>query len=132
MDRLTFTVPAVPPFRLDLTVWALRRRPDNAVDRWDGGAYRRTLVLQGSPLELEVVQSPPDGAQLRVTATGAGLELTAEPKLSAIVQRLLGLRIDLDDFYRVAAGDAVCPVDGQCGLAEAGGAGDHDGADRDT
>ena len=48
LDTLTFTVPARPPFRLDLTVWALRRRPDNAVDRWDGGVYRRTLVLQGS------------------------------------------------------------------------------------
>ena len=25
------------PFRLDLTAWALRRRPHNAVDRWDTG-----------------------------------------------------------------------------------------------
>ena len=26
------------PFRLDLTVWALRRRPHNEVDRWDASA----------------------------------------------------------------------------------------------
>ena len=31
-------------FRLELTVWALRRRPHNAVDRWDGMCYRRTLL----------------------------------------------------------------------------------------
>ena len=30
------------PFRLDLTVWALRRRAHNTVDRWDAtGTYRR-------------------------------------------------------------------------------------------
>ena len=34
-----FEVAALPPFRLDLTVWALRRRPGNLVDRWDGRTY---------------------------------------------------------------------------------------------
>jgi DNA-3-methyladenine glycosylase II len=33
------------PFRLDLTVWALRRRALNEVDAWDGSAYRRVLLL---------------------------------------------------------------------------------------
>ena len=33
----------LPPFRLNLTVWALRRRPDNAIDRWDGQTYRHIL-----------------------------------------------------------------------------------------
>lgn len=37
LTRRTFLdVEPVPPFRLDLTVWALRRRPDNLFDRWDG------------------------------------------------------------------------------------------------
>ena len=27
------------PFRLDLTTWALRRRPHNAIDRWDASTY---------------------------------------------------------------------------------------------
>ena len=34
----------VPPFRLDLTVWALRRRARNAIDRWDGTTYCRVVV----------------------------------------------------------------------------------------
>ena len=34
MSRNTLFLEPVPPFRLDLTVWTLRRRPDNAVDRW--------------------------------------------------------------------------------------------------
>ena len=36
-----FTLEAVPPFRLELTAWALRRRRHNAVDRWDGETYGR-------------------------------------------------------------------------------------------
>jgi DNA-3-methyladenine glycosylase II len=39
MARRTFWMPALPPFRLDFTVWALRRRADNAVDTWDGRTY---------------------------------------------------------------------------------------------
>ncbi len=39
---------SVPPFRLDLTVWALRRRARNAIDRWDNGLYQRVVVLGGT------------------------------------------------------------------------------------
>jgi hypothetical protein len=35
----------VEPFRLDLTVWALRRRSINETDRWDGSEYRRTICV---------------------------------------------------------------------------------------
>lgn len=34
--HIQFVVEPVPPFRLDLTAWVLRRRPANVVDRWDG------------------------------------------------------------------------------------------------
>jgi DNA-3-methyladenine glycosylase II len=107
MESMTFTVPARPPFRLDLTVWALRRRPDNAVDRWDGRVYQRTLVLHGRPLEIDVMQiGQPDEAALRVTATGAGLEANAESHLRSMLASLLGLQIDLEPFYRLATSDA--------------------------
>jgi len=36
MNRNTFFLKPVAPFRLDLTVWTLRRRPHNLIDRWDG------------------------------------------------------------------------------------------------
>jgi hypothetical protein len=48
-----------PPFRLDLTVWALRRREQNAIDTWDGHSYRRALRVGGVPLELAVTQVGP-------------------------------------------------------------------------
>jgi DNA-3-methyladenine glycosylase II len=107
MEMMTFTVPARPPFRLDLTVWALRRRPDNAIDRWDGRTYRRVLVLEGRPLEIEVVQvGEPDRAELQVTATGTGLGLDTEPCLRPLLSSLLGRPGDQEAFYRLAATDA--------------------------
>ena len=71
MNRVTFLIRAIPPFRLDLTAWALRRRPENIVDRWDGKNYRRVLVLEGRPVEIEVTQiEPPTRPLLQVTTTG--------------------------------------------------------------
>ena len=51
-----FALRPVPPFRLDLTVWSLRRRPRNLMDRWDGTTYRRVMVIGGRPTELAVRQ----------------------------------------------------------------------------
>ena len=45
-----------PPFRLDLTTWALRRRPHNAIDRWDASTYRRAVSIDGDPVALSVTQ----------------------------------------------------------------------------
>src|SRR5512139_3899613 len=61
----------LPPFRLDLTVWALRRRPANTVDRWDGETYRRVIELGGEAVEIAVVQTgPADAPELRVDVAG--------------------------------------------------------------
>ena len=51
------TIRPVPPFRLDYTVWALRRRPRNGIDRWDGTAYRRVVTIGRRVTELTVTQS---------------------------------------------------------------------------
>ena len=69
MARGTFELEPVPPFRLDLTAWTLRRRPDNVVDRWDGTTYRRVLPLPTGTVEVAVTQSgPPEAARLIVVA----------------------------------------------------------------
>jgi DNA-3-methyladenine glycosylase II len=97
----------VPPFRLDLTVWALRRRARNAIDRWDGTVYRRVVVLAGRPTELAVRQSGSAASpRLLVTATPA-LGTRADRRcVRAIVDRLLGVRVDLAEWYRLARQDA--------------------------
>lgn len=95
----------VRPFRLDLTAWALRRRANNLIDRWDGRVYRRVLVLRDRPVEISVTQEgAPDSARLRVTATGVRLGPRAEPAVRAAAERMLGLHVDLRGFYERAAG----------------------------
>ncbi len=96
----------MPPFRLDLTVWALRRRPHNAVDDWDGRTYRRVLALGRTPVEIAVEQSgPPDAPSLRVTVTGRRLAPDAKPLVAEALTRLLGTRTDLTPFYRFVRRD---------------------------
>ena len=64
------------PFRLDLTVWALRRRPHNEVDRWDASAgYGRVLPINGRPLLLTATQDGgPIAPRLSVVVTGGAVD----------------------------------------------------------
>jgi len=77
-------------------VWALRRRPDNTIDRWDGRTYRRTLPLETGTIELAAVQAgcaaPPE---LTITLTGAQLDEQTEEAARAALARLLGFELDL-------------------------------------
>jgi len=96
----------LPPFRLDLTVWVLRRLPVNAVDRFDGEAYRRVLALSDSAVEVTVVQTgPPETPELRVTAEAELAADVVAPVVAATLGRTLGLDVDLSGFHRMAASD---------------------------
>lgn len=106
MSFTTFALNPLPPFRLDLTTWALRRRPENVVDRWDDGTYRRVLQIDGRVLEVAVTQEgPPEEAVLRVTVTGDRLTPGLQLAASSAVEWMLDTRRDLSSFYRLAAAD---------------------------
>ena len=106
VSQISFALKPLPPFRLDYTVWVLRRRLDNIWDRWDGQAYRRVLVVDEKPLDIAVTQAgPPEEPELKIVATGTRLKPDTESKLTAILERLLDLRTDLAGFYRLAAKD---------------------------
>jgi DNA-3-methyladenine glycosylase II len=106
MDHRDFSIPVLPPYRLDLTAWALRRRPHNAIDRWDGRAYQRVFELECGPVEVAVVQEgKPAAPRLAVTLTGARLDQDPEDAARAVLIRALGLDIDLSAFYSLADGD---------------------------
>jgi DNA-3-methyladenine glycosylase II len=95
----------VPPFRLDLTVWALRRRAHNAIDRWDGTTYRRVIVVGGRSTEVEVRQVGSDATpRLVVTATPALRTRSERQTVRSALDRLLGTNVDLRDWYRIAEG----------------------------
>jgi DNA-3-methyladenine glycosylase II len=106
LERLAFQIKPVPPFRLDLTVQALRRRAINAVDRWDRATYRRILVVDGWPVAIEVVQiAPSECPMLQVTVSGSSLPPSTRFVAMTALTRLLGVDRCLDDFYGAAADD---------------------------
>ena len=95
-----------PPFRLDLTVWALRRREQNAIDTWDGRTYRRALLVVGAPAGVAVTQvKGADAPRLEVVLEGCCKARSAETAARSALARLLGTELDLSGFYARAARD---------------------------
>lgn len=110
-DTVVFVLPARPPFRLDLTAWTLRRRPDNRIDRWDGRVYRRVLLVgqDRTPVDVEVQQSEAlsGSPELQVTVSKLPGRLDVEHDVTAQLTRALGLNLDLQGFYQLAERDPI-------------------------
>ena len=92
----------VTPYRLDLTVSALRRLSTNTVDVLTGeGEYLRALDGFCNPVLVRVAQVRP--TTLAVTLEGCdGPEECLQAR--AIVRRILGVERELSQFYRAAKG----------------------------
>jgi DNA-3-methyladenine glycosylase II len=104
--ELKFTLRPQPPFRLDLTVWALRRRAHNVVDRFDDGVWCRVLVVGKSPVAIAATQTRfGERPEIEVLISAARPQ-AVKAEVAAIVTRMLGLHLDLSEFYRLARGDA--------------------------
>ncbi|HKA22817.1 MAG TPA: DNA-3-methyladenine glycosylase 2 family protein [Blastocatellia bacterium] len=103
---IIFSLEPAPPFALELTVWALRRRPDNEVDRWDGQTYRRALPIAGEFVEVAVTQrGRPEAPRLGVSVIGARRAQDVESFVTAALNRMLGLQASLSKFYSIAETD---------------------------
>jgi DNA-3-methyladenine glycosylase II len=106
--RDVFSVNPLPPFRLDLSVWALRRRAANAVDRWDGESYQRTLAFIDGVAAISVSQaSGLESPELAVAVVTEQVGRSFDESVIASLERMLGLRIDLSGFYEMAAADSL-------------------------
>ena len=96
------------PFRLDLTAWALRRRPHNAIDRWEESTYRRVVSIDDGPVALSVTQDGTREAPRLSAHLGAR---PIDPRSEGLVLRrmdgLLGLNVDLSAFAAMAASDPL-------------------------
>jgi len=94
----------VPPFRLDLTVWALRRRKENSFDSWSHGVYRRVLVIKGKPILIRSRQIESKG-EPKIEVTLKGNTPNARTEATRIIGCMLGIETNLVDFYRIASSD---------------------------
>lgn len=106
MIQQTFVLDPIPPFRLDLTVWALRRRPGNRIDQWDGTTYTRVLMLDGQPVKMTVSEQGEPGHP-HLLVTGASLVPLADlaVRASLVLQRMLGCATDVSAFSALALRD---------------------------
>ncbi len=93
------------PFRLDLTAWALRRRPQNLIDRWDGNAYRRVVVVNDDTFEISVAETAKHRDELTVSIEGGEPDRETKQVIKRAVENAVGVHVDLRDFYRLAAQD---------------------------
>lgn len=106
MIQESFLVQPLAPFRLDLTVWALRRRATNRIDRWDGTHYTRILVVDSVPVKVSVSQQRADDhPELLVTIVSSAP--TESARIKEALQNMLGLRVDLTGFYTLAHKDTM-------------------------
>jgi DNA-3-methyladenine glycosylase II len=106
VKHIVFSIVPVQPFRLDLTAWALRRRPANTIDCWDGETFRRALMIDGQIVKVAVRQDgQPSRARLHVNLTGARLTERTQMLTKSLLERMLGLRRDLASFYKLAKRD---------------------------
>lgn len=95
------------PYRLALAVWALRRRPENQVDRWDGQTYQRIFVTPaGEPVAVAVTQTGSAAKPLlTVTMTGAEVSARVQQEILTTLTRMLGVQINMTGWQRLAARD---------------------------
>ena len=106
MSQLLFSLKPTPPFRLNLTVWLLRRRAHNEIDSWDGRQYRRALLCGDRVIELCVSERTKGHAPMLDVVLSGERILDRDKRLAAgMLDRLLGLSVDLSRFYELAADD---------------------------
>ncbi len=97
-------LPVVFPFRLDLTVWALRRRSNNRIDRWDGREYRRVVVLGGSPVEVSLAEGISQGVTMGLRGERA-VSTGVSEAAGRLMEKMLRPGLDLSPFYALAEND---------------------------
>lgn len=85
------------PYRLDLTIEALRRVRDNPVDVLTAdGRYVRVLRDGAATAIVEVTQPRPDAIEVRLSGPGAMAKQDVRT-----VATMLGIDVDLRSWYRV-------------------------------
>jgi DNA-3-methyladenine glycosylase II len=95
-----FQLPAIAPFSLQYTVWALRRSPNNLLDRWQDGIYQRRLTIEGLNVDLAISQ-PPVSATIIINTSPITHHI--QQQLAATLKLMLGLEHDLTNFYSCVA-----------------------------
>lgn len=99
----SFSLFPVLPFRLDFTIWALRRRSINLVDLWDNKCYERLFIIDDQPVKVSVEQK---NNKSILISTHSKIDDTIKSKLILLLEKMLNLNRNLDNFYKIASEDS--------------------------
>lgn len=99
----SFLLSTTQPFRLDFTVWALRRRSKNIVDLWDNKYYERLFVIEDQCIQVSIEQTSNENI---LVSTNVEINDGIKNKLILMLQKMLGVNCDLRDFYNIASQDS--------------------------
>ncbi|QBR85316.1 DNA-3-methyladenine glycosylase 2 family protein [Legionella israelensis] len=102
----SFTLHPIAPYRLDYTVFTLRRRSKNSVDCWDGQNYTRVFNLDNKPIRVKVKQTNSLNNPELLVSLDEPLHPVVQEKIKHLIEMMLGLNRDLADFYKMAKDDA--------------------------
>lgn len=105
MVRARVVLSTASPFRLDLTSWALRRRGNNAIDQWDGSQYTRVIVFDNDPVRLTVTEETAGTEPALIVTVHSEVSDQILEDIGLLVQKMLGLTVDLRPFYVLANGN---------------------------
>jgi len=104
MATVFFTLAPVSPFRLDYTAWALRRRPQNQIDQWDGTQYTRIVTVGDRTVKVCVVQEgSAETPHLHIPLhSQEELARTQQAEITALIATMLSITTNLTAFYELA------------------------------
>ncbi|OQY65456.1 hypothetical protein B6D29_03790 [Microgenomates bacterium UTCPR1] len=90
-----FVISVSSLFSLNYTVWTLRRRAKNIIDRWDGETYERVLMIEDNLVKISLVQINESSlAGKAISKKKVNVE-----KVKNILKDILGVDYDLTSFY---------------------------------
>ncbi|ARB92124.1 DNA-3-methyladenine glycosylase family protein [Legionella longbeachae] len=103
--NVSFTLYPIAPYRLDYTVFALRRRSKNCVDCWNGQYYTRVLNLDNKPIKVVVEQTNSLNNPELLVSLNEPVHPLVQEKIKHLIEMMLGLNRDLTGFYKMAKDD---------------------------
>jgi len=105
LKRQVLNLGVQEPFRLDLTVWCLRRRLHNIMDRWEDSSWKRAFVIEDQIIEVTVNQKIEDRSNIQVQITGPQITESHTKLLLEALKKCLCLNKNLSVFYKFAQKD---------------------------
>jgi DNA-3-methyladenine glycosylase II len=101
----SFLLYPVPPFRLDLSVWALRRRQRNLIDTWDKQTYARVFIIDHQSIKVNLKQISNDNNPQILVSTHVPISAEIQNKLSQLLKSIFSLDLDMTEFYKFSNKD---------------------------